>query len=83
VIPSPLKMTPEQILTRIEQFGKFLQDNHIRPQLIDLCRSQYSGFTPADQREFIEQHLLATLNDLYGCETSYISDILTKEGVTV
>jgi hypothetical protein len=83
VIPSPLKVTLTQIFERIEQFGKFLQDNHIRPQLIDLCRSHFSGFTPADQREFIEEHLLAMLNNLYDCEISYISDILDKEKLTV
>ncbi|MBN1219836.1 MAG: UPF0489 family protein [Anaerolineae bacterium] len=83
VIPSTLKVMPTQILERIEQFGKFLQDNHIRPLLIDLCRSQFSGFTPADQREFIEKHLLALLTGLYPCETSYIGDILDKEKLTV
>ena len=82
-IPSPLKVAPAQILERIEQFIKFLQDNQIRPQLIDLCRSRFSGFTPADQREFIEEHLLAKLSDLYAYDTNYINDILVKEGLTL
>jgi hypothetical protein len=82
-IDSRLEATPAQIRQRIEQLVKFLRDNHIRPQLIDLCHSRFSGFTAADQWEFIEQELLAQLNDLYDCEISHISDILAKEKITV
>jgi hypothetical protein len=78
-VTTQLKVSPEQILHRIELLAKFLQDNQVRPQLIDICRSRFSGFTPEDQWEFIEHNLLEKLNGLYNGEVSHISEIWLKE----
>ncbi|MFC1975628.1 UPF0489 family protein [Chloroflexota bacterium] len=83
VIPSKLKVSSEQILTRMEQFAEFLVANNIQPQLIDICRSRFSGFTAEDQWEFIENKLLEKLNTMYNLDIKPISAVLAQENLTL
>ena len=50
--PGPVRespeLNPEEINQRIEIFIDWLQANNIKPALIDICRSRFSGFTPAE-----------------------------------
>jgi len=79
IIPSKLRVSPEQILARIDRFIEFLANNELQPQLIDLCRSRFSGFTAEDQWEFIEENLLKKLATLYELELKSIDDVLAQE----
>lgn len=74
-IDTSAKLSEEAIVQRIERFGRFLRDNKISPALIDVCRSRFSGYTPADQWELIEQHLLAILRELYAIEPVFINEV--------
>ncbi|MEI6385665.1 MAG: UPF0489 family protein [Spirochaetota bacterium] len=63
------KNDEHEILERIDRLVDFLRKKKIRPQIIDICRSRYSGFTPPDQWEFIEKNLIEKLSVLYDFET--------------
>ena len=65
-----------KILEHIAAFVDFLRKNRIQPQIIDICRSRYSGFTPADQWQFIEEKLLKGLGKLYKLEIINIHDLV-------
>ncbi|WP_160713127.1 UPF0489 family protein [Chitinophaga solisilvae] len=65
MLPSPRKVTPEKIAARMDEFIALLHHKNIRPALITICRSRYSGYTPEDQWELIEALLLKGLNTLY------------------
>ncbi len=80
-IPSKLKVTNQQIMSRIDQFIEFLSKNEIKPQLIDICRSRLSGFTPEDQWQFIENNLIDKLSTLYNLEINYLKDIFVQERI--
>lgn len=82
VIQSDLKVSQDQIIERIDSFAQFLRDNSIQPQLIDICRSRFSGFTSEDQWEFIEKALIEKLSTVYDVELSHIGDILVQESLT-
>lgn len=72
LMPRP---TPEQIAERIGNFVRFLQTSAVSPQMIVICRSRFSGFTPADQWQLIEETLLAGLRSLYQFEPVHIREI--------
>ena len=82
-IPSKLKVTNQKIMSRIDQFIEFLNKNDIKPQLIDICRSRLSGFTPEDQWQFIEKNLIEKLTTLYDIEINYLKDIFVQERIEV
>ncbi len=50
----------------IEAFGTWLNRNRIDPDIISICRSRISGFTPKGQWEFLEQTLIRLLESIYG-----------------
>ncbi len=79
LLESKLKVGEEEIGKRIEEFGRFLRKWNVRPRLIDICRSRLSGYTPADQWEFIEGRLLETLASIYPLEVHYIADVLREK----
>lgn len=64
-IPNPLKVSEELIIKRIERFISFLERHQVKPQIIDICRSRLSGFTPENQWQFIEENLIQRLAKLY------------------
>ncbi len=72
---SNAKVDRDEILGRIDLFISFLKENNIYPQIIDICRSRYSGFTPQDQWEFIEKSLIEELSQLYSLEIVLPDDL--------
>jgi hypothetical protein len=76
---SALKTDENIILLRIGDAVNRLAQKNIRPQIITICRSRYSGYTPADQWGFIERELVKKLELAYGpLAIRHISDI-TKD----
>lgn len=63
--PCKLRKTPAEIKERIYYFIYNLKNRHIIPSVITICRSRYSGYTPEDQWELIENELLSGLKNLY------------------
>lgn len=76
LLPPP---TPEQIAERVDAFVGFLKASVIQPQIIIVCRSHFSGFTPADQWELIEETVLAGLRRLYTFEPTHIREITPND----
>ncbi|MBX2968288.1 MAG: UPF0489 family protein [Cyclobacteriaceae bacterium] len=73
---SPLKVSKEEIISRIETLCQMLQHRQIKPQIITICRSRFSGYTPKDQWEFIETKLLERLGGTYNLQAvTHISDL--------
>jgi flagellin-specific chaperone FliS len=81
VISSKLKVSPKEIIIRIDRFIEFLRKNNVKPQLIDICRSRLSGFTPEDQWEFIEEKLIEKLSTLYNIEINHIKEVFVQERI--
>lgn len=76
IYKSPLQVSFDTIIRRIEDTISALKKNKIRPSIITVCRSRFSGYTPNNQWEFIEQHLIEKLSDLYDIESmNHISEI--------
>ncbi len=75
---SETKVDKIEIVSRIDSFVDFLRYNHVQPQIIDICRSRYSGYTPLDQWEFIENNLIKALKKLYNCEVFSLNEISTE-----
>jgi hypothetical protein len=73
-----LKVSEEEIIRRIDIFIEFLKKNNLQLQMIDICRSRLSGFTPDDQWEFIENKIIEKLRNLYEIEINHIRDILSN-----
>jgi len=74
-LENPLKASQQQICQRIDGLVEFLKANKIQPNMIDICRSRFSGFTPEDQCDFIELNLIERLQNLYSLKLQYIQDI--------
>lgn len=77
-----LKVPEEIIIERIDALINFLKVNQIQPQLIDICRSRLSGYTPNDQWEFIENRLIEKLSEIYEFNPVFLGD-LSKEDLAV
>lgn len=74
-IPNLKKATSELIDKRITRLIDFLSNNNLKPRLIDICRSRYSGYTPVDQWEYIENRLLDALGQIYYLDIKHINEI--------
>ncbi|WPQ65541.1 UPF0489 family protein [Chitinophaga sancti] len=61
-------VSEDVIRERIALFVSELQNKSITPNLITICRSRHSGYTPADQWEFIETMLITELNKIYALD---------------
>lgn len=59
------KVSIEIIKERISHFKKTLLSLEVKPVLITVCRSRYSGYTPTDQWELIEEMVLEVLHEIY------------------
>ncbi|MFN6465933.1 MAG: UPF0489 family protein [Nostoc sp. DedVER02] len=71
LFPNILKLSEDKILERIDQLIEFLVQKQVQVSMIDICRSRISGYTPADQCQFIEDNLLKKLGELY--ELNFVS----------
>ncbi|NOU18116.1 MAG: hypothetical protein HOO91_11230 [Bacteroidales bacterium] len=76
IYPNPLKVDNETIIKRINLLIDTLQSKKCNPAIITICRSRYSGFTPVDQWEFIENILIEKLKEIYPITISNTSGIL-------
>ena len=72
--PGIHKVSTDVIDKRIARFVDFLRQNNLKPGLIDICRSRFSGYTPEDQWQYIENRLIEQLNDLYSLTVTYIGE---------
>lgn len=77
-LPNQLKVSSAEIKRRITQVIDFLKQHQVKPQLIDICRSRISGFTPADQWQLIETNLIEQLKQLYSLEVLTIDNICNQ-----
>ncbi|WP_313002665.1 UPF0489 family protein [Chryseobacterium gleum] len=75
IYSSPREVSREEILNRIDDFKNYLITENITPDLITICRSRFSGFTPENQWQFIENSLLKVLSDVYKIEIIHIDEI--------
>lgn len=73
--PTPLRVNEQTIVERLDRFAGFLRRNRIQPQIIDIARSRFSGYTPGDQWAFIERQLLERLAALYPLEIRTVDEV--------
>ncbi len=64
----------DEIFASIRGFSVFLEHNQVRPVLIDICRSRYSGYTPEPAWRLIEKELLGELGRLYEIEVAMATE---------
>ena len=72
----------EGIESSIATFCEQLSMKDIQPQIIDICRSRSSGYTPTEQCEFIEETLLGELRRLYPLEEVEMSGGSMYSGIS-
>ncbi len=72
------KVSRETIDKRIDRFIDFLRKNNLNPGLIDICRSRFSGYTPKDQWQYIEDKLLEGLSSIYDLNITHISQLTSN-----
>lgn len=65
IFPSPRRVSELVIRQRIQKFLEVLKSTEVHPEIITICRSVNSGYTPKDQWEFIEKQLLQGLKNIY------------------
>ena len=53
----------------------FLKDKQVNPQIIDIARSRFSGYTPHDQWQFIENNLIERLSALYDLDIKTVDQV--------
>jgi hypothetical protein len=75
IYPSECKVSNEIVSERINKFINKLKENNINPSIIDICRSNHSGYTPREQVDFIQENLLKGLNSLYSIDFKSIDDL--------
>lgn len=63
------------ISERMDALMAFLQKSPSTPVLIITCRSRFSGYTPEDQWQFIENTLYDRLHQMYALERHDIQEI--------
>jgi UPF0489 domain len=65
-----------EIEERIIDFTNYLCSYSIVPPVIVICRSVYSGYTPAEHSSFVQERLIERLAQLYSLQTFSIQDLL-------
>jgi len=79
IYESSLNVSHELILTRVDELIDTLIKQKVKPFLITICRSRFSGFTPADKWEFIEEKLVERLSEIYDVNVLSINEIINYE----
>lgn len=59
------KFDAQEVSRNMDQFILFLQKNKIQPCLINICRSRFSGYTPSEHWQWIEDKLLQELEKIF------------------
>jgi hypothetical protein len=72
--PSPFRRSREDITSSIEELAAALSESGVEPLLITIARSHYSGYTPPEDIEWIEEQLLKRLGSLYPIEVTVVSN---------
>jgi hypothetical protein len=68
-------VSENEILVRIENFVNNIIVKGVKPSIISICRSRYSGYTPDDQWKYIEDTLLQNLNNHFKIEVNNVENI--------
>ena len=63
------------VLERITAFVNSLASNSVKPSLVVICRSRYSGHTPVPLTTFAEEALLTALVRLFPFRRHDITDL--------
>lgn len=68
VIRPKAMVSNNQVVERVNAFSDWLKRNEINPAIIDICRDTYSGYAPDSQRKFIEDNIIAKLEEIYNIQ---------------
>lgn len=79
IYASPFKQDNDVIVERMNNFIQGLEIMDIKPSLITICRSAFSGYTPSDQCKFIQKLLLKGLHSLYDLNIHQVSELFEDE----
>ncbi|MFW5782213.1 MAG: UPF0489 family protein [Candidatus Muiribacteriaceae bacterium] len=74
-VDSASETDKKELFGRISEFLEYLENNKVIPDHILICRSRHSNYTPADQWEYIEKHLINGLETLYKFEILPLEDL--------
>lgn len=73
---SEMKVSRDEIVRRIHCFSSALRGVVDQIRAVVICRSRHSGFTPADQWQFIESELLAAMYAIFGARISLMQSLV-------
>ena len=76
IYAAKLKTDEGSIAVRVQELIDSLKAKDIQPQLISLCRSKISGYTPEGQCEFIQELLVNGLDSIYDMDICHVEGIL-------
>lgn len=74
-MPTPLRVTEDVIVERIDAFVSYLERHAVQPVLIASARSRFSGYTPSDQWQFIEETLIRKLERIYSLDVRTVDEM--------
>ncbi len=70
---------PHQIIAEaLERLGQYLDEFHLSPALITICRSEYSGYTPRALTYQIEAGVRALLQERFDLEEHSLNSLLPE-----
>lgn len=79
--PTPLRVDEAEILRRLDVLTARLREDDVRPALVVIARSRFSGFTAADQWAFIESALVERLRTLYDLDVFTVDTLARRLGL--
>jgi hypothetical protein len=82
-LPSPRRTPACDIEKNLRKLMECLSRKKIVPELITLCRSRFSNYTPQDQWEYIESSVLTELEKMYDTRKYYLPDFLKEKEIKV
>ncbi len=82
IIRKTSKFNPSDVTQRIETFIFWLRKQNIRPVLVDLCRSRFSGYTPPEHWQWMEKNVLEKLGSLFPIHVTYCFEMIDKTNLS-
>jgi UPF0489 domain len=71
--------SPKEVISEaLTRLGAYLDEFHLRPSLITICRSDYSGYTPRTLVREIEAGIRQTLNQRFEIEEHSLNALLPE-----
>lgn len=70
----------EEAFKKVQEMTFFLKKNNLRPELINICRSHYSGYTPRNFSDQIQKMVIKSLESLFKLKIQHIDDLLKDKG---